>query len=85
MDINFVLSVSEVGHKPLVVSDHWSVPLIHIYVSLDANMLWMIVSKAAERSSNMIMAPYLDEAVLCNLYSMCVMAVSVLLKDVYAL
>ena len=48
-------------------------------------MLWLIVSKVAERSSNMIMEPYLDEAVLCNLSSICVMAVSVLLKDVYVL
>ena len=31
------------------------------------------------------MEPYLYKAVLCNLSSMCVMAVSVLLKDVYAL
>ena len=53
-----------------------------IYVSLVAKML--LVSKAAERYSNMIMEPYLDEAVLCNLSSMCVMEVSVLLKDVYA-
>ena len=28
----------------------------------------------AERSSNIIMEPYLDEAVICNLLSMCVMA-----------
>ena len=59
--------------------------LIPIDDSLVTKMLWLIVSKAAERSSNMIMEPYLDEAVLCNLSNMCVMAVSVLLKDVYVL
>ena len=55
--------------------------LIPIDVCLVAIMLWLIVSKATERSCNMIMEPYLDEAVLCNLSSMCVMAVSVILKD----
>ena len=55
--------------------------LIPIDVSLVAKMLWLIVSKAAERSSNMIMEPYLDEAVLSNWSSMYVMTVSVLLRD----
>ena len=77
--VNFVLFVSEdTNHS-------WAVSLIHIDVSLDANMMWLIVSKAAERSSNMINEPYLYKAVLCYLSSMCVMAVSVLLKDVYVL
>ena len=75
IDINFVLSVT--NHS-------WAVFLIPIDVSLVAKMSWLI-SKVAERSSNMIMEPYLDEAVLCNLSSICVMVVSVLLKDVYAL
>ena len=61
IDINFVLSVT--NHS-------WAVFLIPIDVSLVAKMSWLI-SKVAERSSNMIMEPYLDEAVF--------------LKDVYAL
>ena len=40
-------------------------------VSLVAKMSWLIVTKAAEKSSNKMMEPYLDEAVLCN-YRVCV-------------
>ena len=81
--INFILSVG----NDIILS--WSVSLLPIYVSLVAKMLWLIVSKVAERSIwiwkvYMIMEPYLDESVLYNLSSMCVIAVSVLLKDVYA-
>ena len=51
--------------------------LISIDVSLVAALLWLKVSKAAERSSNMIMELYLDEAVLFNLSSICVVCIAV--------
>ena len=57
--------------------------LIPIYDSLDVNILSLIVSKPEEKSFNLTMEPYLDEAVLSNLSSVLVMTVALILKDVY--